>query len=356
MAEQTQPQENWRFIDQTPYANNQAEQSSPIGQNPGLIQPFVAPAESFGPFGPLPDYPAGAFANESPFLPTNAPQLGLDNAYAPAPSIANTYPAFSPAGNPYASGMPGALPYGMYPPFPVPVKTKKPLLFPFTRRAPVLLQIFGMLLYSLVMSLGIMGCLLTLLKAALVNTSMYVNPDGSANGLSIIVTIVLLLFLVPACSLFSGVFFGSWRGLIVAVLSFGGGFLLAHVSDPRFGNPNATLLNYLPFAALPLAALVVGFVYERRKYAAWWKSMLTMFLGTGVLLTWFLAFIYLADVNAGGFDTLAANAHMTIQNYMASIAISLGCVALLVVPLLGLLFAGIEGIIHAIIAGIRQKG
>lgn len=381
MTDQTEPREYQPFRDQSLNADNQAGQALPVGQNPGQAPQFVAPAESFGSFGPLPNYPTGTPYNEpqlspapftpasaqmptsgtsyspAPVAPTNTQAPAAGAFYSPAPLATNAYPPFPAPGIPYAPSMQGALPYppyGMYPPLPVPVKTKKPLLFPLTRKAPALLQIFGMLLYSLLLALSVMGCLLTLFRASITSTSMYVNLDGSVNGLSILITLVLLLLLIPAGSLFSGAFFGSWRGLLVSLFSLGGGFVLAHITDPRFGNPDATLLNYLPFAAPALAALVVGFVYERRKYAAWWKSMFSMFLGVAVLLIWFFVSVYLFDVNAGTLDILASAAHMTIQNYMAYMAISLGCLSLLIIPLLGLLYAGIEGIIHAILARIGQ--
>lgn len=372
MADQTEPQENRRYSDQPLNADNQAGQNMPPAQSPA--QHFAAPAESFGSFGPLPNAPTNTpDYNEPPSTPAGLP----GNPYAPMPTTANPYPANSAPGNPYAPtvanpysatpvpgypstqgypytpGMPGALPYtpyGIYPPYPATLKTRKPIHFPLTRKAPVLLQVFGMLLYSLVMALSIMGCALTLLRAYVDNANVYSNLDGSINGLSILLTCVIALVLVPACSLFCGVFFGSWRGLIVSLLAVIGGFLIAHVTDSRFGNPNASWQSYLPFASLPVTALVVGLVYARRKYAAWWKSMFTMLLGTAVLILWIFVCIYSIDTTSSNLTILAANAHETQQNYLATVALGFGCIALVIIPLLGLLFAGIEGIIHSIIA------
>lgn len=362
MTDQTEPQENRLFRDQPLNPDNQAGQALPVGQYPGQGQAFATPAESFGSFGPLPDYPPGTSYNGpqfSPpsFIPTNVPPSAPTYAYPSAPPAASAYPSNPIAGNPYAPGVSGVLPYppyGMYPPFPAPVKIKKPLLFPLTRNASALLQIFGMLLYSLLLAISVMGCILGLFRAAITNTSVYINADGSINSLSILLTIALLLLLIPAGSLFSGVFFGSWRGLLVSLISLGGGVVLAHVTDPRFGNPDATLLTYLPFAAPAITALVVGFVYGRRKYAAWWKSMFTMFLGTAVLLIWFSTFAYLSAANSSNLDIFASNARMTIQNYLAYMAIGFGCFSLLGILLLGLLYAGIEGIIHFMLARMGQ--
>ena len=333
MADQREPPENWRSMDQ-PLNWQQAGQNAPGGSQPA--QHFIAPAESFGPFGPLPDYPDPMPAHELPLTPLPPSPI------SPVPSAslikspgtgAWTYPA-----------------YRTYPPLPAPGKAKKPLHFPLTRRAPVLLQSFGMLLYSLIMALGIMGCALTLLRAYVNNGNVYFNLDNSVNGLSVLITCILVLILVPACSIFCGVFFGSWRGLIVSLLSVGGGALISHLTDPRIINVNASPLYYLPFAALPFAALVTGLVYDRRKYAAWWKSMFTMFLGTAALVIWFFVCVYFFDVNADDLSFLAADAHMTVQNYVAYLAFSFGCASLVIIPLLGLLFAAIEGLIHSILA------
>ncbi len=366
MADRMQPRENSSFVNQPQDADARARQDFSVNQASDYNHqpPFVAPAESFGPFGPLPNYPTGPTFQEepsvpTPFAPSNAPISTPGNMYAPAFPGASAYPTTPMPGQPYAPGAPGALPYapyGMYPPLPTPVSTKKPLLFPLTRHASALLQFFGMLLYSLVVALCIMGCVLTMLQIALINTNLYVSSDGSANGLSILLTFVLVLVLLPACSLFSGVFFGSWRGLIVSLLALGGGLVMAHLSDPRFGNPDAPASLYLLLAAPPVTTLIVGFVYDRRKYAAWWKSLLTMFLGTAILCAWFFAFIYVMDANAGIFNTLAANAHMSPQNYLATMGISFGCLSLLIIPLLGVIFAGGEGILHAILARVRRAG
>ena len=351
MADQTQPHAQEYFTDQqssVPY--KPAEQSMPPISSYGVPgQPFVAPAESFGSFGPLPGDTASIPANISPaaYVPLSSP----DNINQPAP----VYPAQN---NLYTPGTPEVLPYppyGIYPPLPTSAKTKKPLLFPLTRQASVLLQVFGMLLYSLVVALAIMGCVLILLKIAMANVSLYVNADNTINWLSIVITVALVLLLLPAASVFSGAFFGSWRGLIVALLSLAGGLLLTHLSESRFGSLQALQSTWALLLAPAVTALVVGFVYERRKYAAWWKSMFTMFLGAAILLLWFLAFIYIVNMRTGNFDVSAAAAHMTTDHFMAYMAIGFGCISLIVIPIMGLLFAGIEGIIHALLAGIRHK-
>lgn len=353
MTDQTEPQENQHYREQPPLPTHQAAQDALVAQNPPPAQHFQAPAESFGPFGPFPTYPDGAPNSNASVLPAppgavNVPPVwpGYQSAF-PGPATALSGTAY-----PYPPGMIGApppFPYGMYPP---PPRVKQPIRFPLTRHALVLLQVSGMLLYCLITALSFMGCALILLKATTTSAGPYVNPDGSANLLSIVATCILVLFLVPAWSVFSGVFFGSWRGLIVSVVSIVGGFLITHLTDARFGNPFATFQNYLPFAALPLAALAVGLVYDRRQYAVWWKSLLTMLLGAAVLLIWFFASIYISDVTSASITILAGNAHMSLQNYEAFMAISLGFVVLVFIIPLGLLFAGFEALIHFIITKI----
>ena len=327
----------------------------PVGATPGYPTPptpgYPVGATPGYPTPPTPGYPVGATPGY-PTPPTPGYPVGATPGYPTPPMpgyppTATGYPAGAMVGYPYAPGMP---PYVAYS---VPASVKKPIYFPLTRRMPVLLQVFGMLLYSLIMALGIMGCVLTLLRASVTNANVYVNLDGSANGLSIVITIVLILLFLPFSSLLCGAFFGSWRGLIVSLLAVSGGLVLAHVTDSRFGNPNATVINYLTFAAPAAGALVTGLVYERRKYAAWWKSMFTMFLGTTVLVIWFFVFIYIADATSPNLAISVANTQMTLQNFLAYMAISFGCLSLLIIPLLGIYIAGIEGIIHSIIVKLR---
>src|SRR5258707_2701943 len=347
MAEQMEPAEQRRSLDQPLKAGQQPGQDRHTDK--AAARNFVVPSEVFGPFGPLPDFPGEAPAAGPQSAPSAGPQfvppgphgwpatstggpqfssvssLTPGQPYPPAQAHANISPPIPGAGtHDMAEKRPYAPDARVAPTSQARVRTKRTLLFPLTRHVPMPLQISSMLLYSLVMVLSIMGCILTLLRAYVLNASVYLNVDGSTNGLSLLVTSVLALLLVPACSLFCGVFFGGWRGLLVSALAVGGGLLVTHVTDYRFGNLNASPLIYLLPAALPLAALVTGLIYDHRQYAAWWKSLLTMFLGTADLVISFLASFYALAAPDANFEAAVTNT--TPQSYLLTLAISLGSV------------------------------
>lgn len=248
------------------------------------------------------------------------------------------------------------MPAYSYPPMtatPAPASPKKPIYFPLTRKASALVQTFDILVYSLLTAICIMLIPLYLEKSYETNFSVYMNPDGTANGLAILFTIVLVLLIVPACSLLCGAFFGSWRGLLVSLLSIGGGLVLAHLSDDRLWNL-AAFQTYLPLIPLPLAALVVGLFYDRRKYAAWWKSMLTMLLGSAIIVIWLyvLLFVFVAN-NVSLLNTSTTT--LTSQQLLAGVGIVYGCLAIFLILLWTFLIAGIEGLIHNRIAAVKNK-
>lgn len=392
MAEQrgpAGPQESWSYGDQPLNTEGQKEPDKGAGQV--QAQQFVAASESFGPFGPTPDYAVGASTPAQPLSPAPSPaaqapgaapaipgfppqpgailyptpgtmptSLALQSPAATAPhpapgaaalppqAVAQPYP-YPPAGQ---AGPGFVLNYSYAPGIPVPVlpRKRRPIRFPLTRKAPALLQTFGMLLYGLVMIICIMGCALTLLRAYVNNASAYFYANGSLNGLSIFITGVLILVLAPACSLFCGALFGSWRGLLVSAFSVSGGLLISHLTDARILNADTSTQTYLLYASLPLTALVVGLVYDSRSYAAWWKSMLTMFLGVAIPVTAYAALTY--SQAAPDASLSASLTHTSAQSYLATLAVILGIVSLILIPLLGLLYAGIEALLHTIVAKI----
>jgi hypothetical protein len=309
-----------------------------------------APSESFGSF----DMPASPSQSDPYALPQSA-----SSAYSPYPAA--PVPGYPPAPGSAPAPMPGygyppAPAYG-YPPMPVQpapaaVSPKKPIYFPLTRGASALMQIFDMLVYSLLAAICVMLIPLYLLKSYENNFSVYSNADGSVNGLSILLTFVLVLLIVPACSLLCGAFFGSWRGLLVSLLSIGGGLLLGHLSDDRLWNFSA-FQTYLGLAPLPVAALIVGLFYDHRKYAAWWKSMLTMLLGSSIIVIWLyiLLFVFVANNIA----LLNTTTTMTSQQLLAGVGILYGCLAIFLILLWTFLIAGIEGLVHNRIAAVKNK-
>lgn len=315
--------------------------SSPAGPE------AVAPSESFGSF----DMPISASQSDPYAVPRSA-----SSAYPPYQPAPANGPAPAPASPP--GPMPGygypLMPANGYPLAPAaPAPSKKPIYFPITRGASALVQVFDILVYSLLTAICIMLIPLYLQKSSDESFSLYTNPDGSVNGLAILLTIVLVLLVVPACSLLCGALFGSWRGLLVSLLSIGGGILLGKLSDNRLWNLTA-YQTYLVLAPLPITALIVGLFYDRRKYAAWWKSMLTMLLGSAIIAIWLYVILFVLVAN--NIDLLnVPSSRLTPQQMLAGVGIVYGCFAIFLILLWTFLIAGIEGLIHNRIAAVKNK-
>lgn len=161
---------------------------------------------------------------------------------------------------------------------------RPPLCFPLTRRALVWQQLLGMALYSLFMALNLAGCLL------LIDWTTQHPTLAWTDVLTIGMYLWLFLFIVPASTALCGVVFGSWRGALIAVVSTGGGLLLTQfltsvISDFQVFSSDYALDRQPPYLLSgPLAALVVGLLYECRRDEDGGKSLAILALGMAIAL------------------------------------------------------------------------
>jgi hypothetical protein len=164
---------------------------------------------------------------------------------------------------------------------------RPPLCFPLTRRALVWQQLLCMALYSLCMALNIAGCLL------LIDWTTQHPTLSWTDVLTIGVYLWLLLFILPTSTALCGVVFGSWRGALVAAVSTGGGLLLAQfltsiISDFQVFSSYYALDRQPPSSLSllcgPLAALVVGLLYECGHDEDQGKSLAILALGVAIEL------------------------------------------------------------------------
>jgi hypothetical protein len=220
-------------------------------------------------------YPALA-GQDNPYLGTQPSSTYSDLAEQPIQYALNAgtqAPVFAP-------------PPAMYPPPTTAYVQQKPLWFPVTRKMHPLWQLLAMLVYSAAMIGSIFGIARVFsdsYSSVYYQGNVFTYADGQAQYENIVLLCVLVLLVVPGVSLLAGTFFGGWRGLLVSILSIGGSAYLinnAHLSLFK-GFPQAGLLELLPFA---LSALIVGWIYSSRKYAAWWLSWFVQMLGAFVLL------------------------------------------------------------------------
>lgn len=216
----------------------------------------------------------------------------------------------------------------------VPPPINTPRFFPLTRQTSVSQQIFGMLLYSLLLMLSIMGCLLYLSKN---------DPSGSLSfsSLSLLIDFILAVVLAPASTLLCALFFGSWRGIIVSFISIYGGIQLTHLLNNQFWS-DTTLGSFSFLIPLLFVTFIVGLIYEFRKDASWWKGVLTMLVGAPIVV--FTFFMLIPDQFPGG---------------MSPLADLLFCGELLLLPVLILVWVvflvGIETILPRLIGFRKQR-
>jgi hypothetical protein len=142
-----------------------------------------------------------------------------------------------------------------------------------------------MALYSLFMALSFAGCFLLIDLAGQHPTLAWTDV------LTIGLYLWLALFIVPASTVLCGVVFGSWRGALVAAVSTGGGLLLTQfltsvISDLQVFSPDYALDRLPPYLLLsgPLAALVVGLLYDVRHDEHAGKSLAILALGMAIEL------------------------------------------------------------------------
>ncbi len=310
-----------------PVSEQTTEESSQAVSPISVVPP--SPSESFGSF----DMPAATMLIDPYAYPQN--QSGQEPLAAPSVPI-------SPYS--YVPGQP-------MPPYVSMLKAKAPLYFPLMRQVPTPRQFFDMFLYSVFMAFSIMGVLLYLLNAYNSRSSVFVTSDGSSNGLSILLTFVLVLLVIPACSLLCGALFGSWRGLLVSLVSIGGGLFITHLINSQFGSGRG-FASALPLLGLPIAALVVGLIYERRTYAAWWKSMFTLMLGAAIASIWFVTSILVTEAGAAN---LAAQASPHPQAFIVGLWIGGAIFSLVGILALTFPIASIEGLIHWCVAVEKKR-
>lgn len=225
--------------------------------------------------------------------------------------------------------------------------TKKPLFFPLTRNASVGKQVASIAVYSILMTVLFVGnsFLIAITQMNQMPGNIFIHRDGTANGFFILVLSIFLLLTLPATSLLSGALFGAVRAALAAMIIVGttAGLWffyawLQHVPvNISFNSP-----VLIAFILVPLTAALVGFFYDRRRYAAWWHSFLTLLLGSAcfvtVMLTLVAIFGHPADVSA-----------------LAGFYIIMGCFGIVMTPLIALPIAGIEGGVHAILVA-RKTG
>lgn len=273
----------------------------------------------------------------------SSPPAAPEKRDKPAPTVLT-------AAHPHPAPVPSAPLTGHQPPTPSlsTLTPKAPLYFPLTRQAPNQMQVLGMLLYGLLSALSIAAFSLFIINHPSVTN--FVQADGTMNSQAFLLAASAVCLLIPACSLLCGALFGSRRGILVSLLAVGGGLLITHI------------LNYLPWSnqsflsllGLPIAAFIVGLMYERRTSASWWKSLFTMMLGSAIISSWLTLVMIISTLNSPSFTSaLAASS----QPHILTTELWIGGAVFSCLGILALTFpsVGLAGLIHRCIAARKKS-
>jgi MFS family permease len=236
------------------------------------------------------------------------------------------------------------------PPVQAAPRQKKPLHLPLTRHALHGKQFVCMVFYSVLMIVLFAGNILAIAQASANQKpdNIFIHPDGTANGLLILVFSVFVLLVIPAMSLLCGALFSAaWAFVLTCIVEgVSAGVCIMYLSTQHI--PVTISINTpvgALFFLLPITAALVGLCYDRRRYASWGKSFLSMLLGSAFFVIVLLALVAILG-NPGSTST---------QSTLTSFYIGIGCFGLLAIPLLALPIAGVESIIHIVLTARRRK-
>lgn len=274
-------------------------------------------ANSANPIAPPP--PAGADAWQ-----------GAAASYSPYPSYAPPPP---PSGN--------AIQY--VPPVTpgVPVlasKPPRPLALPITRTKSARASWLWALGYSALLFLLSIPLIYVIdTYDAVTNPPLWAGILAAANGL------LLALLATVLC----GALLGKWRGALVSLLVTGLVLLVAYWFNPSaFGSSSSKTgaigsgwTSYLYYGVLPVCAFATGWIYERRRYASFGKSLLSMLAGNALL---FVPLLIIASLT--GASTASS------LPPLATDLIAVACLAVLFVFPLALIATLLEAAMHKLVA------
>jgi hypothetical protein len=170
----------------------------------------------------------------------------------------------------------------------------------------------------------------------------------------IVLTVIDVILLVMLATVLCGALLGKWRALPVSIFSLGLPVLCAYLVNPGVFASSTTQKSinwtgYLLYGVLPLSAFVVGWIYERRRYANFGVSFLNMSIGMALLTI--LPIIVSSTLSSSGAFTGSALAADLLASW---------CLVILVIFPLALAAAGIEVLLHTLVkrttSAVKQDG
>lgn len=138
-------------------------------------------------------------------------------------------------------------------------------------------------------------------------------PNPPAWAVVLALTNGLLLGLLA--SILCGSLLGKWRGALVSLFVTGLVLAVAYWIRPQaFLSPgsSSTPASYLYYILLPISAFATGWIYERRRHTSFRKSLLSMLIGTSILLVPLFAGAVISAPNSNSALTLVVGEFLVI--------------------------------------------
>jgi len=155
------------------------------------------------------------------------------------------------------------------------------------------------------------------------------------------ISLIVFLVIFPLITPLPGALFGKWRGALVSLLGAEIVILLLWVLQPASFHNTPVWLVLLVVALVCLPAWVVGLIYERRHYASFRQSFLSMLAGTGLIVIAVLIAV------ASSSTSFSLTNGVTIA--------ALGCTGVIIVIPMALSATIVERIIHRVIANRHTR-
>lgn len=127
----------------------------------------------------------------------------------------------------------------------------------------------------------------------------FIGTSSSEMPIPLLLYLVFLcVFPLPASVLFAGAIWGRWRGTLVTIF-YTGIVALAVILQLSIWGSGSTGIEMVVFGSWiwPVAALVTGWLYQRRLFRGFAKAYATMLLGVGIMMA---GMVFLIIVAGGG--------------------------------------------------------
>jgi serine/threonine protein kinase len=345
-----------RFPTIREFAQELAKAVYGVGQAPG-IQPTTSTSPGNTSSGIPATIPAQPWRHQTrsitppPPPETGARQMPAANYpfYAPSPpSSGVSYPLYAP---PVSGGInnytPANVLYSSPAQYALPAtpgmgaiqgalakKPKRPLALPLTRAMDAR--------KSWLWTLGYTALLLLLSSLVIYFIITYYDISKAPTWANITDISLYFLLLIMSTTL-CGALLGKWRGALTSLVVVGLFFLLLYLFEPLYFRSSTTVGFFLVYLMLPLTALVTGWIYERRSYASFGQSLLSMLTGNAFLIVTILIFDY------------ALEPARSNSSFPSALTIILGgCLLIFAVSLLALVSTVLEVLAHKIVTS-QQK-